>query len=161
MSGYRLGVGGVWANPANIRWGAPGGTVYVAPSRIYTGAGGSWVQVWSNYIPVGGSATGSTASYNLGNASTPINRAMSTQATAFPTGGNGAYTYAWSIVGTSGIISGATLGSTANQKICTVSATARLNQYSTVDLSCVMSDGTTSTTVTTAVNFNYYNHDGA
>ena len=100
------------------------------------------------------SASGSTASYNLGNATVPKTRVMSTIATASASGGNGSFSYNWRVIGSSGVTS-PSAGSTSNQ--CAVQATATLNGGGYVDVACDISDGTSSQTVTARCNFNYFN----
>lgn len=108
----------------------------------------------TNYVPFSASASGSTASFNLGNSTTPRTRVMSTLATASASGGNGSFSYSWRVIGSSGV-TGPSAGGNSNS--VAVQCTATLNAGGYVDVACDISDGTSTQTVTARCNFNYFN----
>ena len=108
----------------------------------------------TNYVPFSASASGSTASYNLGLAVNPKTRVMSTNASASAWGGNGNFSYSWRVIG-SGSVAGPSVS--GNSNLCSVQCTATLNAGGYVDVACDISDGTSSQTVTARCNFNYFN----
>jgi len=142
-SQYYRGGGLVPNIPAN--YGVPtSGTLYASQFRGAT-----------NYVNVSGSVSGGSVSYNNGLSGTPTTRVMSTTATASASGGTGSYTYTWSITGSSNI-SGTPSISGSGASV-TVQATARINLIGTVTVQCVISDGTSSVTVSGNCTYNYFN----
>ncbi|MGQ5253979.1 hypothetical protein ACULMA_17340 [Xanthomonas arboricola pv. corylina] len=152
MSGWNLKWGGGYRQPSmvRLRWG--GG--WINPAAVRLRWGGGWVTIYTAYTPISGSASGSTAQYNNGNSRSPMSRQLSARATAYGTNGNGNYSYSWSVVSTSGV-SNVTIGAAGNY--CDVSVTATLNNYGSVTVQCVISDGQSSTTVQATTSYNYYN----
>jgi hypothetical protein len=108
----------------------------------------------TNYVPFSASASGGTASYNIGLATSPKTRFMSTNATATASGGNGSFSYSWRVTGSSGV-TGASASGTSS--VVSVSCTATLNVRGYVDVACDISDGVSTQTVTARCTFNYYN----
>lgn len=94
--------------------------------------------------------------YDNGNSGTPVTRPMSAGASALATGGTGTYTYTWSIVNTSEVVTSSITTTTGNNT--TVNATVRMNIMGTVTVKCVVSDGTSTAEGTRTVSFSYYNN---
>lgn len=130
--------------------------INVAAETGFRGPNGSDLNLWfATTASLAANAFGSEASFNLGNASSPVTRVMSTGANVVASGGTGTYTYVWTVTGSSNVSSVSISGSTANN--CTVTATATLNTLGTVNLNCAVTSGGNTVNATTQVTFNYFN----
>lgn len=106
--------------------------------------GGLSVNVSTNYV-----------SYNNGLSSRPPTRSMQAGASAVASGGTGSYTYTWSIISSSGVMSSSL--STTSGNNTQITALAQLNIRGTVTVKCVVSDGVSTVENSSTSSFNYYN----
>ena len=99
----------------------------------------------TNYIPISGSLSQLSGEYRDPSAQPPIpgSRVIITNPRANPSGGSGSYTYSWAI--TSGI---ATITSGASSQQCQISASVPNHSTMTGGIRCIVSDGTSSLTLT-------------
>lgn len=138
---FKINSGGVWRDFAGVPAVRTGGA-WRQCQNAYRRQGGTWVNVWTAYTPVSGSA--SPTSISGGAQGAPASGNVTSNATAaYGANGTGSYSYTWSIVSVSN--GSAPVITSPNGQSTTISrvVTAAIGTITGV-LACTISDGRSS-----------------